>query len=64
VKVAEAEWGVSYSETTIWRMVKRQGPSWQRPRRQAREKNLIAVRNWRQRSWPRCKKKPDGEGPS
>jgi transposase len=64
VKVAETEWGVSYSETAIWRMLKRQGLSWQRPRRQAREKNLTAVRNWRRRSWPRYKKKPDGEGPS
>ena len=64
VKVAEAEWGVSYSTTAIWRMLKRQGLSWQRPRRQAREKDLVAVRNWRQRSWPRYKKKPDDEGPS
>ena len=45
VKVAEAEWGVSYSETATWRMLKRQGLSWQRPRRQAREKNLTEVRN-------------------
>jgi transposase len=37
VKVAEAEWGVSYSETAIWRMLKRQGLSGQRPRQQARE---------------------------
>jgi transposase len=64
VKVAEAQWGVSFSETAIWRMLKRQGLSWQRPRRQAREKNLIAVRSWRNRSWPRYKKKPAGEEPS
>ncbi len=64
VKVAETQWGVSYSQTAIWRMLKRQGLSWQRPRRQAREKNLTQVRNWRRRSWPRYKKKPDGEGPS
>ena len=56
VKVAEAEWGVSYSETAIWRMLKRQGLSGQRPRLQAREKNLTQLRNWRQRSWPRYKK--------
>jgi transposase len=37
VKVAEAEWGVRYSETAMWRMLKRHGLSWQRPRRQARE---------------------------
>ncbi len=64
VKVAETEGGVSYSQTAIWRMLKRQGLSWQRPRGQAREKNLTQVRNWRQRSWPRYKKKLGNEGPS
>ncbi len=64
VQVAETQWGVRYSETAMWRMLKRHGLSWQRPRRQAREKNLVAVRNWRRRSWPRYEKKPDGERPS
>lgn len=63
VKVAEAQWGVRYSETAMWRMLKRHGLSWQRPRRQAREKDLQKVRNWRTRSWPRYKKKPDSEEP-
>lgn len=58
VKVAEAEWGVRYSETALWRILKRHGLSWQRPRRQAREKDLRAVENWRRHSWPRYKKKP------
>ncbi len=58
VEVAESEWGHRYSETAIWRMLKRQGLSWQRPRRRAREKNLTEVRNWRRRSWPRYKKRP------
>jgi transposase len=47
----------------MWRMLKRHGLSWQRPRRQAREKDLQAVTNWRRRSWPRYKKKPDADGP-
>jgi transposase len=64
VEVAESEWGVRYSETTIWRLLKRQGLSWQRPRRQAREKDLNAVRNWRRRSWPRYKKKPANDARS
>jgi len=64
VKVAEAQWGVRYSETAMWRLLKRHGLSWQRPRRQAREKDLLKVRNWRNRSWPRYKKKPDGGEPS
>jgi transposase len=61
VEVAEARWGVRYSETAMWRMLKRQGLSWQRPRQQAREKDLRAVENWRRRSWPRYKKKPADE---
>jgi transposase len=58
VRLAEAEWGVSCSETAIWRMPKSQGLSSQRPRHQAREKNLIAVRNWRRRSLPRFNRSP------
>jgi transposase len=63
LQVTEAEWGVRYTETAMWRLLKRHGMSWQRPRRQAREKDLNAVKNWRQHSWPRYKKKPDGEEP-
>jgi transposase len=63
VKVTEARWGVRYSETAMWRMLKRHGLSWQRPHKQAREKDLQAVKNWRRRSWPRYKKKPDVEEP-
>jgi transposase len=44
-------------------MLKRHGLSWQRPRKQAREKDLPAVNNWRRRSWPRYKKKPDAAEP-
>ncbi len=61
LQITEGEWGVRYTETAMWRLLKRYGLSWQRPRRQAREKDLRAVRNWRQRSWPRYKKKPDTE---
>lgn len=61
LQVTEAEWGVRYTPTAMWRLLKRHGLSWQRPRRQAREKDLHVVKNWRQRSWPRYKKKPDVE---
>ena len=63
-KVVQTEWGIRYSSTAIWRMLKRHGLSWQKPRRQAREKDLRAVRNWMNRSWPRFKKKPAGDAPS
>jgi transposase len=53
LQVTEAEWGVRYTETAMWRLLQRHGMSWQRPRRQAREKDLRAVKNWRPRSWTR-----------
>lgn len=64
IQVTQSEWGVRYTESAMWRLLKRHGLSWQRPRRQAREKDLQKVQNWRTRSWPRYKKKPDGEEPS
>ncbi len=63
LEVTEAEWGVRYERSAMWRLLKRHGLSWQRPSRQAREKNLVAVKNWKQRTWPRLKKKPTGDGP-
>ncbi|MGI0140032.1 MAG: winged helix-turn-helix domain-containing protein, partial [Thermoplasmata archaeon] len=63
-KVVQGEWGTRYSSTAIWRLLKRHGLSWQKPRRQAREKDLLAVKNWTHRSWPRYKKKPVGSAPS
>jgi transposase len=63
LQVTESEWGVRYTPTAMWRLLKRYGLSWQRPRRQAREKDLRKVRNWRQRSWPRYKKKPATKEP-
>jgi transposase len=64
IQVTEAEWGVRYTDSAMWRLLQRHGLTWQRPRRQAREKDLRAVWNWRNRSWPRYKKKPDGGEPS
>lgn len=61
--VTEAEWGVRYEASAMWRILRRHGLSWQRPSRQAREKNLVAVKNWKQRTWPRLKKKPTDDGP-
>jgi len=63
LEVTEAEWGVRYDKSAMWRLLKRHGLSWQRPSRQAREKNVAAVKNWMRHSWPRYKKKPAGNEP-
>lgn len=59
VQTLQREWGVRYSQSATWLILKSHGFSWQRPRRQAREKNLRKVESWKRRSWPRYKKKPD-----
>jgi transposase len=64
IQVTETEWGVRYTGSAMWRLLRRHGLSWQRPRRQAREKDVQAVKNWRNSSWPRYKKKPNGGEPS
>src|SRR5271170_3733240 len=61
--VLAKEWGVHYTNVGVWKILKAHGFSWQRPRRQAREKDLRAMQNWKRRSWPRYKKKPDANGP-
>lgn len=62
--VLAREWGVHYTNVGVWKILRAHGFSWQRPRRQAREKDLRAVENWKRHSWPRLKKKPGGSGPS
>jgi transposase len=37
VDVVEKEWGVRYSQSGLWGILKNHNISWQRPRRQARE---------------------------
>jgi transposase len=56
--VLEKEWGVQYSKSGAWVLLKRSGFSWQRPSRQAREKDLVRVAHWKRYTWPRLKKKP------
>jgi transposase len=63
VQTLQREWGVRYSQSATWLILKGHGFSWQRPRRQAREKNLQRVESWKHRSWPRYKKKPDAAEP-
>jgi transposase len=60
VRVAEViEWvsGVSYHPRHVWRILREQlGWTWQRPARQAVERNDEAIQNWVKRRWPQIKK--------
>ena len=62
-RVLEKEWGVHYSHSGVWLLLKNHDFSWQRPQRQAREKDLVKVAKWRRSTWPNLKKKPGDVGP-
>jgi transposase len=62
IRVLIAErFGVSLSESWIFRLLRQLGWSCQRPARQARERDEAAIRQWKQVRWPRLKKARRGK---
>ncbi|MFJ9842538.1 winged helix-turn-helix domain-containing protein [Kitasatospora sp. NPDC101155] len=51
------------SITTVWRLLKRHGWSWQAPARRALERDEHAVELWKQEVWPRAKPPRRRSGP-
>ncbi|WP_406841454.1 winged helix-turn-helix domain-containing protein [Streptomyces sp. AHU1] len=43
---------VSYTVEGTWRLLKRQGRSWQQPTRRAIERDDAAVELWKEEAWP------------
>lgn len=58
VSVIEKIFHVHYHPGHVWRILRELGWSCQRPQRQARERNEIAIQRWVRYKWPRIKKKP------
>lgn len=52
------EFGVTFSEVHVWRLLGQLGFSSQKPEKRARERNEAAIAHWRRVTWPRLKKKP------
>ena len=52
------EFGVSYHEGHVWKILRGLGWSPQRPGGRARERNEEAIRTWKRKTWPSLKKKP------
>jgi transposase len=63
-EVIEAETGVVYHQSHVWRILRQMGWSRQRPARRAIERNDDAIATWVKKDWPRVKKTPDAERPS
>lgn len=53
--------GVRFGQTQVWRILGSLGFSPQKPEKQAIERDEDAVRYWKQRTWPRLKKKPSAK---
>ncbi|MEK0340250.1 MAG: IS630 family transposase [Nitrosopumilus sp.] len=59
-RVAEAiqkRFGVHYEPSGVWHVLNRMGWSCQKPERRARERDEDAIAQWRQKDWPRIKKR-------
>jgi len=63
-EVIEAETGVVFHPSHVWRILGQMGWSRQRPARRAIERDDEAIANWVKDDWPRVKKTPGAEAPT
>ena len=50
--------GVQYHPAHVWKILRGEGWSCQKPERRARERDEVAIQRWRQGRWPHIKKRP------
>lgn len=55
------EFGIVYGKTQVWRILGALGFSPQKPDKRAIERNEDAVQDWKRRTWPALKKKPNAK---
>lgn len=63
-EVVKREFGVSYHPDHLGRILHELGFSPQKPQRRARERDEATIARWRQRDWPRIKKRGDDFKPA
>jgi transposase len=64
-RIAQVIWdrlGVRYHFKSIPYLLHSLGWSWQKPQKEALERDNVAVRRWVRYKWPRIKKSPDSAG--
>ena len=54
----QREFGLAYSQTHTWRLLKEMGFSSQRPAGRATQRDETAIVEWKAKRWPMLKKKP------
>ena len=50
--------GVRYHPAHVWKILRGEGWSCQKPERRARERDEAAIQRWRTERWPHIKKRP------
>ena len=60
--LVEEEFGVSYHQGHIWKLLVSLGWSCQRPAGRAMQRNEEQIRAWKKQRWPAIKKKPARKG--
>ena len=50
--------GVTYHPAHVWKILRGEGWSCQKPERRARERDEAAIQRWRTERWPHIKKRP------
>ena len=61
-QVIERLFGVKYHPGHVWYILRGMDWSCQKPERRARERNEAAIAHWRERDWPRIKKRGNATG--
>jgi transposase len=56
--VVAREFGVEYSQTGCWELLRKLGFSPQKPEKRATQRNEEAILAWKRKTWPGLKKKP------
>jgi len=56
-EVIERTFGVRYHPAHVWKILRGEGWSCQKPERRARERDEDAIEQWREKRWPHIKKR-------
>jgi len=56
--VIARNFGVTYHPAHVWKILRGEGWSCQKPERLARERDETAIQRWRAERWPHIKKRP------
>jgi transposase len=60
--LVKREFGVAYSNTGCWELLRSLGFSPQKPEKRALQRDESAIATWRRKTWPALKKTPNVKG--